>query len=101
MSLATMPIAFNCGIARTLTDTFEAVRYRQLGSSDLHVSEISLGSWMTYGGAIPLEQAEACVGKAFEVGNDFVGAANVYTGVGAGEGLGQEVCGRPGGAVLL
>src|SRR5436190_2042093 len=47
MSLATMPMAFNCGIARTLTVTVETMRYRQLGSSDLHVSEVSLGSWMT------------------------------------------------------
>ncbi|MEO5580114.1 MAG: aldo/keto reductase, partial [Gemmatimonadaceae bacterium] len=25
------------------------MQYRQLGTSDLHVSEISLGSWLTYG----------------------------------------------------
>src|SRR5438874_5568844 len=95
MSLATMPIAFNCGIARTLTDTFEAVRYRQLGSSDLQVSEISLGSWMTYGGAIPREQAEACVAKAFEVGINFIDTANVYSGGGAEEFLGEVLAGRP------
>ena len=28
------------------------VRYRRLGSSDLDVSEISLGSWLTYGGGV-------------------------------------------------
>jgi aryl-alcohol dehydrogenase-like predicted oxidoreductase len=71
------------------------MRYRQLGSSDLHVSEISLGSWMTYGGAIPREQAEACVAKAFEVGINFIDTANVYSGGGAEEFLGEVLAGRP------
>jgi aryl-alcohol dehydrogenase-like predicted oxidoreductase len=42
------------------------VRHRQLGSSDLQVSEISLGSSLTYGGGGEREQAEAYVTKAFE-----------------------------------
>jgi 1-deoxyxylulose-5-phosphate synthase len=37
------------------------MRYRRLGSSDLEVSEISLGSWLTYGGGVSADQAEACV----------------------------------------
>ena len=49
-----------------------------LGSSDLDVSEISLGSWLTYGGGVEREQAEACVAKAFEVGINFIDTANVY-----------------------
>src|SRR5881394_1112669 len=95
MSLATMPMAFNCGIARTLTVTVGDMRYRQLGSSDLQVSEISLGSWMTYGGAIPREQAEGCVAKAFEAGINFIDTANVYSGGGAEEFLGEVLAGRP------
>jgi aryl-alcohol dehydrogenase-like predicted oxidoreductase len=71
------------------------VRYRQLGSSDLQVSEISLGSWMTYGGAIADDQAEACVAKAFEVGINFIDTANVYSGGGAEEFLGEVLSGRP------
>jgi aryl-alcohol dehydrogenase-like predicted oxidoreductase len=71
------------------------MRYRQLGSSDLHVSEISLGSWMTYGGAVPREQAEGCVTKAFEVGINFIDTANVYSGGGAEEFLGEVLAGRP------
>jgi 1-deoxyxylulose-5-phosphate synthase len=71
------------------------VRYRRLGSSDLDVSEISLGSWLTYGGGVPAEQAEACVAKAFEVGINFLDTANVYARGGAEELLGQVLAGRP------
>jgi aryl-alcohol dehydrogenase-like predicted oxidoreductase len=60
------------------------MKYRQLGSSDLQVSEISLGSWLTYSGGVEREQAEACVQKAFEVGINFIDTANVY-GRGASE----------------
>jgi aryl-alcohol dehydrogenase-like predicted oxidoreductase len=49
------------------------------------VSEISLGSWMTYGGAVAREQAEACVARAFELGIDFIDTANVYSGGSAEE----------------
>jgi 1-deoxyxylulose-5-phosphate synthase len=71
------------------------MRYRRLGSSDLDVSEISLGSWLTYGGGVPAAQAEACVAKAFEVGINFLDTANVYARGGAEEFLGQVLAGRP------
>ena len=71
------------------------MRYRQLGSSDLQVSEIALGSWLTYGGGVPRQQAEACVAKAFEVGINFIDTANVYSGGGAEELLGEMLAGRP------
>jgi aryl-alcohol dehydrogenase-like predicted oxidoreductase len=71
------------------------VRYRQLGSSELVVSEISLGSWLTYGGGVAREQAEACVAKAFELGINFIDTANVYVRGGAEEFLGEVLQGRP------
>ena len=71
------------------------MRRRQLGSSELVVSEISLGSWMTYGGSVEREQAEACVARAFELGIDFIDTANVYSGGGAEEFLGEVLAGRP------
>jgi 1-deoxyxylulose-5-phosphate synthase len=71
------------------------MRKRQLGSSDLTVSEISLGSWMTYGGAVERELAEACVAKAFELGIDFIDTANVYSGGRAEEFLGEVLADRP------
>ena len=71
------------------------MRYRQLGSSDLQVSEISLGSWMTYGGGVDREQAEACVTTAFDVGINFIDTANVYSGGRAEEFLGEVLSDRP------
>jgi 1-deoxyxylulose-5-phosphate synthase len=71
------------------------MRYRRLGSSDLDVSEIGLGSWLTYGGGVGREQAEACVSKAFEVGINFVDTANVYARGGAEQFLGEVLAGRP------
>src|ERR671928_847628 len=71
------------------------MRYRQLGSSDLRVSEISLGSWLTYGGGVARDQAEACVAAAFDAGVNFVDTANVYARGGAEEFLGEVLAGRP------
>jgi aryl-alcohol dehydrogenase-like predicted oxidoreductase len=70
------------------------MRYRRLGSSDLDVSEISLGSWLTYGGGVSDAQAEACVNKAFEVGINFIDTANVYSRGGAEEFLGGVLASR-------
>src|SRR5213083_2177075 len=95
MSEATIPIAFNRVTAPTLADSVEAMRYRQLGSSDLQVSEISLGSWLTYGGGVGDDRAEACVAKAFDVGINFIDTANVYARGGAESFLGEMLASRP------
>jgi len=71
------------------------VLYRRLGSSDLNISEISLGSWLTYGGGVSNRQAEACVEKAFDVGINFIDTANVYGGGGAEQFLGEVLARRP------
>ncbi|HEV3093201.1 MAG TPA: aldo/keto reductase family protein [Solirubrobacteraceae bacterium] len=69
------------------------MNYRKLGSSGIEVSEISLGSWLTYSGGVAQEQAEACVKAAFEEGINFIDTANVY-GRGAAETvLGQALSG--------
>src|SRR5437763_9797110 len=95
MSEQTIPIASSCGTAGTLTVSVEVMRRRRLGSSQLMVSEISLGSWLTYGGGVAREQAEACVAKAFEVGIDFIDTANVYSRGQAEEFLGEMLADRP------
>jgi 1-deoxyxylulose-5-phosphate synthase len=66
------------------------MKYRQLGNSELKVSELSLGSWLTYSGGVERQQAEACIHKAFEVGINFIDTANVY-GRGSAETLLGEV----------
>ena len=78
------------------------MKYRRLGSSDLNVSEISLGSWLTYGGGgVSNKQAEACVAKAFDVGINFFDTANVYSRGGAEEFLGEVLSKRPRDSYIL
>jgi len=60
------------------------MNFRKLGSSDIEVSEVSLGSWLTYSGGVAREQSEACVKAAFDAGINFIDTANVY-GIGAAE----------------
>jgi aryl-alcohol dehydrogenase-like predicted oxidoreductase len=71
------------------------MKYRKLGDSQLEVSEISLGSWLTYGVGVEADKASACLGKAFEQGINFIDTANIY-GRGAAESfLGEALKGRP------
>ena len=60
------------------------MKYRKLGDSDLEVSEISLGSWLTYGVGVEADKARACLEESFEQGINFVDTANAY-GRGAAE----------------
>jgi aryl-alcohol dehydrogenase-like predicted oxidoreductase len=70
------------------------MKYRKLGDSDLEVSEISLGSWLTYGVGVEADKARACLDEAFEQGINFIDTANVY-GRGAAESfLGEALKGR-------
>src|SRR5215467_15587275 len=70
------------------------MRYRRLGTSEIEVPEIALGSWLTYGVGVGKEAARACVDRAFELGITFVDTANVY-GRGAAESvLGEVLAGR-------
>jgi 1-deoxyxylulose-5-phosphate synthase len=71
------------------------MKYRKLGDSDLEVSEISLGSWLTYGVGVEADKARACLDEAFAVGINFIDTANVY-GRGAAESfLGEALQDRP------
>src|SRR3954454_24118643 len=60
------------------------MRMRQLGDNGIEVSEIALGSWLTYSGGIERDQTEACTRAAFDAGITFFDTANVY-GRGAAE----------------
>jgi aryl-alcohol dehydrogenase-like predicted oxidoreductase len=60
-----------------------------LGQSDIEVSEISLGSWLTYGAGVEREQTEACTRAAFEAGITLFDTSNVY-----GQGAAEEAWGE-------
>jgi aryl-alcohol dehydrogenase-like predicted oxidoreductase len=69
--------------------------YRKLGSSDLEVSEISLGSWLTFGVGVERDRAAVVVDEAFRLGINFIDTANIY-GRGAAETfLGEVLQDRP------
>ena len=77
------------------------MKYRQLGSSDLSVSEISLGSWLTYGVGVDKSAAQRCIDAAFEAGINFIDTANIY-GRGAAENfLGEALADRPRDSYIL
>jgi aryl-alcohol dehydrogenase-like predicted oxidoreductase len=65
------------------------------------VSEISLGSWLTYGGGVGDDAARACVDAAFEVGINFIDTANVYARGAAEEFLGDVLQSRPRDSYIL
>jgi len=68
--------------------------YRQLGNSDLNVSEIALGSWLTYGVAVDAKRSRECLETAFDCGINFLDTANIY-GKGAAESfLGESLQGH-------
>ena len=77
------------------------MRYRRLGSSDLEVSEISLGSWLTFAGGVGFEQTRACTDAAFEAGINFFDTANVYGRGAAVSAWGEILAGRPRDAYVL
>jgi voltage-dependent potassium channel beta subunit len=54
------------------------MEYRRLGQSGLKVSEIALGSWLTYGGSVTDDTAEKVIDRAYELGINFFDTANVY-----------------------
>ncbi|MBU5348138.1 aldo/keto reductase family protein [Paenibacillus lautus] len=54
------------------------MKYRRLGRTGLKVSEISLGSWLTYGGYVERENAVNAIKTAYDLGINFFDTANVY-----------------------
>ena len=71
------------------------MKYRRLGNSNLEVSEISLGSWLTFGVGVEATAGCRCLDAAFDVGVNFIDTANIY-GRGAAESfLGEALASRP------
>src|SRR5215204_6472768 len=66
------------------------MKFRRLGDSEIEVSEVSLGSWLTYGAGVERDQTEACTRAAFDTGINFFDTSNVY-GQGAAEAAWGEI----------
>lgn len=54
------------------------MEYRRMGRSGLKVSEISLGSWLTYGGYVEQQRSADAIRRAYELGVNHFDTANVY-----------------------
>lgn len=54
------------------------MKYRKVGKSGLKISEISLGSWLTYGGTVENEMAKECMNAAVDQGINFIDSAEIY-----------------------
>ena len=65
------------------------MNYRHLGKWGVKVSEVSLGSWLTFGGATEDAAATACIEKAYDLGINFFDTANGYA-----RGKAEEIVGR-------
>jgi voltage-dependent potassium channel beta subunit len=54
------------------------MNYRRLGRSGLQVSELSFGSWVTFGNQLDVSRARECLAAAREAGVNFFDNAEVY-----------------------
>ncbi len=59
------------------------MKYRKVGKSGLKISEISIGTWITYGGTVEDEMAKKCLAAAIESGINFIDSAEIYAKGGA------------------
>jgi len=65
------------------------MHYRRLGRSGLKVSEISLGSWVTFGNQMDEKKASSLLHAAFEQGINYFDNADVYA-----DGLAETIMGK-------
>lgn len=54
------------------------MQYRRLGRSGLKVSELSFGSWVTYGNQMDTSAARECMAAAYDAGVNFFDNAEIY-----------------------
>ncbi len=71
------------------------MNYRRLGRSGLKVSEIALGSWLTFGFSVDRAGTTRCVRTALDLGINFIDTADVYAGGQAETVLGEALDGIP------
>ena len=64
------------------------MQYRHLGRAGIQVSELSLGSWVTFSNQVDVKAAAECMAAAYEAGVNFFDNAEVYA-----RGKSEEVMG--------
>ena len=67
------------------------MNYRRLGRSGLQVSELSIGSWVTYGNQVDHRAARESLAAARDAGVNFFDNAEVYAGGQSEEIMGQAL----------
>lgn len=65
------------------------MKYRYLGNSGLKVSELSFGSWVTFGSQVDIDKAVSLMKIAYEAGVNFFDNAEVYS-----SGKAEEIMGK-------
>jgi voltage-dependent potassium channel beta subunit len=65
------------------------MRYRKLGRSGLQVSEVSLGSWLTFGSSVDRQATREIVHRAYDLGINLFDTADAYA-----KGEGEEALGQ-------
>jgi voltage-dependent potassium channel beta subunit len=68
-----------------------SMRYRRLGRAGLRVSELSLGSWVTYHTQVDSNAAAEMIAAAFDAGINFLDNAEAYAGGRSEEVMGQAL----------
>jgi voltage-dependent potassium channel beta subunit len=71
------------------------MEYRPLGKSGLQVSEVALGSWLTFGSAVDVPRTREVVHAAFDLGINFFDTADAYAGGKGEQALGEALRGIP------
>ena len=77
------------------------MHYRRLGRSGLKVSEISLGTWITFGNQIDQQAAIDLIHTAYDQGINFFDNADMYAGGQAESVMGEAIKGLPREALVI
>ena len=67
------------------------MKYRYLGKSGLKVSELSFGSWVTFGSQVDVDLAITLMKAAYDAGVNFFDNAEVYSGGQSEEIMGEAI----------
>ncbi len=71
------------------------MHYRRLGKAGIKISEVSLGSWVTFGNQVDVEAAKKLLKNAFELGVNFFDNADIYASGSAEKIMGEAIKALP------